>query len=210
MHKAGQQRPRLLAEISQTALAADPVMLYSSLHVLDAMRRSHLAGSVMFGSDAMVEFYGGLVTAMTAEQVLQRLGAVFHPQALFDLDRLLREYARSENLVHQARVLREGAADRQASVLHMLQMEQRFDRMQGYPAQLRPIFEEIVVPLADQARAGLGFALHQALEAADAYHARRTAQLDEAMDAFEHASADLRPSPTRTSMCRWRPRSRQE
>ncbi|MFG2267307.1 hypothetical protein [Streptomyces sp. NPDC048720] len=197
MQKAEQQLPRLLAEISQTALAADPVMLYSSLHVLDAMRRSSLPGNMTFGSDAMVEFYGGLVTAMPADQVLQRLGADFHPQALFDLDRLLREYARAESLAHQAKVLGEGAADKQASVLHMLQMEQRFDRMQGYPAQLRPIFEEITAALVDESRAALGFAMHHALEAADAYDARRTVQLDEVMAAFEHASAALLPSPDR-------------
>ncbi|GHC34024.1 hypothetical protein GCM10010308_60150 [Streptomyces vinaceusdrappus] len=82
------------------------------------------------------------------EQVLQRLGAGFHPQALFDMDRLLREYGRAENLAHQSRVISEGALDQRASVLHMLQVEQRFDRMLGYPAQLRPIFEEITVPLA--------------------------------------------------------------
>ncbi|MFB8215708.1 hypothetical protein [Streptomyces anulatus] len=197
MHKAEQHLPRLLEEISQTALAADPVMLYSSLHVLDAMRRSSQPGHVMFGSDAMVEFYGGLVTAMPADQVIQRLGADYHPQALFDMDRLLREYARAENLSHQAKVLREGAADKQMSVLHMLQMEQRFDRMQGYPAQLRPIFEEITAPLADVSRAVLGFALHQALEAADVYHARQTARLGEVMTEFENASALLAPSAGR-------------
>ena len=64
MEAAKQRLPQLLSEISTTALTADPLMLYSSLHVLDAMRRSSLAGSVVFGSDALLEFYGGLVTAM--------------------------------------------------------------------------------------------------------------------------------------------------
>jgi hypothetical protein len=45
MRKAEQQLPRLLEDISQTALAADPVMLYSSLHVFDAMRRSSQPGT---------------------------------------------------------------------------------------------------------------------------------------------------------------------
>ncbi|MGW8775909.1 hypothetical protein [Streptomyces sp. NPDC055794] len=197
MRKAEQQLPRLHEEISQTALAADPAMLYSSLHVLDAIRRSSQPGHVVFGSDAMVEFYGGLVTAMSADQVLQRLGTDFHPQALFDLDRLLREFARAESLAHQAKVLREGAADKQKSVLHMLQLEQRFDRMQGYPPQLRRIFEEITTPLADVSRAVLGFALHQALEAADVYHARQATRLGEVMTEFENASALLAPLPGR-------------
>ena len=197
MEAAKQRLPQLLSEISTTALTADPLMLYSSLHVLDAMRRSSLAGSVVFGSDALLEFYGGLVTAMPMEQVLQRLGADVHPQVLFDMDRLLREYARAENLAHQAKVLSEGAMDQQTSVLHMLQLEQRFDRMQGYPAQLRPIFEEITTPLADQSRAVLGFALHQALDAADAYQVLRATRMDEAMDAFEEASAAFPPSTDR-------------
>ncbi|MFD6743243.1 hypothetical protein ACWHA6_38210 [Streptomyces anthocyanicus] len=194
MEAAKQRLPQLLSEISETALAADPLTLYSSLHVLDAMRRSSLPGSVVFGSDAVVEFYGGLVTAMPVEQVLQRLGADFHPQALFDMDRLLREYGRAENLAHQSRVISEGALDQRASVLHMLQLEQRFDRMLGYPAQLRPIFEEITVPLANLSRAVLGFALHQALEAADAYQALRAARMEEVVKAFEGAFAAFPPS----------------
>lgn len=197
MEAARQRLPELLSEISQAALAADPLMLYSSLHVLDAMRRSSLAGGVVFGSDALVEFYGGLVTALPAEQVLQRLGADIHPQVLFDMDRLLREYGRAENLAHQAKVLSEGAVDQQTSVLHMLQLEQRFDRMQGYPAQLRPIFKDITAPLAGQSQAVLGFALHQALDAADAYQALMAKRTGEAVDAFEKVSAALPASADR-------------
>ncbi|GHC34019.1 hypothetical protein GCM10010308_60140 [Streptomyces vinaceusdrappus] len=57
MEAAKQRLPQLLSEISETALAADPLTLYSSLHVLDAMRRSSLPGSVVFDSDAVVEFW---------------------------------------------------------------------------------------------------------------------------------------------------------
>jgi hypothetical protein len=171
MAEAEEELPDLLQRIQRCAAAADPLMLYSRLQVLDAIRRASSPGAIGFGSDALLEFYGGLVTAMPVELVLERNGAGYHPQRLYDLDRLLREYGTAANLAHQAKVIRDGATGTLDSVRHLLELENLFDRMLGYPAQLRPIFEAIVAPLADQARAVLGYALGDALVAADVYEA---------------------------------------
>ncbi|MFC3898034.1 hypothetical protein ACFOWZ_41760 [Lentzea rhizosphaerae] len=136
--------------------------------VLTSMRRA-LPGPANFGSDAVLEFYGGLVTGMPVDDVLSRLGADYHPQVLYDLDRLLREYAIAENRVHEAKALRVGPRDSLTSARNLLEFEQRFDRMLGYPEQLRPIFKAIVEPLADKSRTSLGFALGDALTVADVY-----------------------------------------
>ncbi|MGW5265705.1 hypothetical protein ACWEQG_32425 [Microbispora sp. NPDC004025] len=184
MAEAERRLPSLLAEISTTACLADPLMLYSRLNIFDAMRRATIPGAAGFGSDALLEFYGGLVTAMPVEQVLDRLGAGWDPRTLYKLDRLLREYGTAESLVYQGQVLREGAANSIDSVLHLLQFEHRFDRMLGYPAQLRPIFEAITEPLSELARTVLGFALSDALIAADAYQAILVERMDEVMKAF--------------------------
>ncbi|MFF0291883.1 hypothetical protein, partial [Streptomyces sp. NPDC005262] len=123
MAAAEQQLPQLLADISRASLAADPLMIYSSMYVLNAMSRAMLPARLVFGSDALMEFYGGLVTAMPPDDVLARLGTDRHPQALFDVDSLLRKYGKAESLAYQAKMLRDGTADRQTNVLHMLQLE---------------------------------------------------------------------------------------
>ncbi|MFC3384407.1 hypothetical protein [Couchioplanes azureus] len=183
-HAAGAAKriPALLHKISATATAADPLTLYAQLHVLAAMHRASLPGPVAFGIDALVEFYGGLVTAMPTDDVVDRLGVEVHPSTLFELERLLRAYGNAENLAHQARVVREGGLDSLTRARHLLEFERRFDRMMGYPAQLRPIFSAIVDPLDEKTIKVLGYALSDALSAADAYSevvAERTAEIVE-------------------------------
>jgi hypothetical protein len=194
MGDAERRLPGLLSEIDATASAADPLTLYAQLHVLAAMRRTSLPGAAGFGIDALVEFYGGLVTAMPEQNVLDRLGVEFHPQALYDLERQLRDYGNAERLTHQGKVLREGGKDSLTRARHLLEFEHRFDRMLGYPAQLRPIFHAIVDPLAEKATKQLGYALGDALGAADAYQtvlAERTADVV----AEFHAASELLAFP---------------
>lgn len=169
--EAERELPELLQKIYACAIASDPLMLLSRLHAFDAMRRSILPGPTLFGSDALLEFYGGLVTAMPEERVLAQLGTDDDPQALYTLDALLRDYGIAENLIGQGRALIEGAANTLARAQHELEFEHRFDRMFGYRVQLGPIFEAILGPIANQARMQLGFAPGDALIVADAYAA---------------------------------------
>jgi hypothetical protein len=199
MAEADQQLPDLLERIQSCAAAADPLMLYSRLQIFDAMRRASGPGPIGFGSDALLEFYGGLVTAMPVELVLNRYGADYHPQALYDLDRLLREYGTAANLVHQAKVMREGAAGTLDSVRHLLEWESLFDRMLGYPTQLRPIFDAVTAPLAEQTRAVLGFALGDALVIADAYQAMLVDHMAAVVDQLDSAFAQ-QPRPSKPDM----------
>jgi hypothetical protein len=193
MTGAERQLPGLLAEISATATTADPLTLFAQLHMFDAMRRASVPGSIGFGTDALLEFYGGLVTAMPEQDILDRLGREFHPGVLYDLDRLLREYGTAENLTHQGRVLREGGQDSLTRARHLLEFEHRFDRMLGYPAQLRPIFEAIVEPLADQAVELLGYSLTDAIAVADSYLSVLAERVDQVAAEFNAASHKVPP-----------------
>jgi hypothetical protein len=199
MAEAEQQLPDLLERIESCASAADPLMLYSRLQIIDAMRRTASPGPMGFGSDALLEFYGGLVTAMPVELVLDRYGADYHPQALYDLDGLLREYGAAAHLVHQAKAMREGATSTLDSVRHLLEWESQFDRMLGYPTQLRPIFDAITAPLAGQTRAALGFALGDALVIADAYQATLADRIATVEDQLDSAFAQ-QPRPSSPDM----------
>lgn len=194
--------PELLEKIKITSSEADPLMLYSRLTLLAGTRRA-LPGPLGFGADAVLEFYGGLVTAMPMDHVLAQLGANYHPQVLYDLNRLLREHAIAENLVHGGQVLREGAGEALDSVRHLLQFEQRFDRMLGYPSQLRPIFDAIVGPLADQSRSALGFALGDSLMAADAYHTLLAERLHRVVEEFDPILKQIPRRPDRDTLLQY-------
>ena len=104
---AERQLPGLLGDILACARAADPLLLYSRLIVLSGMRRA-VPGHISFGMDAMLEFYGGLVTSMPPDKVVARVGTEYNPQVLDEMDRLLREYAVAENRMQEGQALREG------------------------------------------------------------------------------------------------------
>ena len=51
---------------------------------------------------------------------------------------MLRQYAQAANPAQQRQTLAEGGPDSLTRTRHLIEFEQRFDRMLGYPAQLRP------------------------------------------------------------------------
>jgi hypothetical protein len=186
--EAERQLPELLEKITTCALASDPLMLFSRLHAFDAMLRGVLPSPAMFGTDALLEFYGGLVTSMPVGQVLTRLGTDDDPQAFYDLHAALRDYALAEHVLGLGgldRALIEGSANALASAQRQLEFEHRFDRMFGFPAQLRRIFDAIVEPIANQAREQVGFAPSDALIVADAYVTVLAKRMHEALNKFD-------------------------
>jgi hypothetical protein len=191
---AEERIPGLLEQIRQRASEADPLAVYSQLQVLDAMRRNVSAGPVGFGSDAMVEFLGGIVTALPVEFVSERIGAKYHPQVLFDLDALLREYGTAEYLAQFGRRIREEATDRLAVIQSHLEFEYRFDRMQGYQTHLRAILDAVLRPLSEPSRLALGFRLDSVISLVDVYSAIRESDFRAASEALDAAFAAL-PRP---------------
>jgi hypothetical protein len=148
--------------------ASDPLLLYSRVAFLLQMRRI-APGPVTFGADALVEFLGGLVTAMPTNDVLSRLGNNDHPQVLYSMESQLRQYGVAQRQLNDIEALRPGERSPLSSAVRALEMENLFDRMNGYPAQLEPIFTAVVAPLADRSRSTLGYALGDALTVANAY-----------------------------------------
>ncbi|WP_027930126.1 NERD domain-containing protein [Amycolatopsis thermoflava] len=171
LRQAAEAERRLLALVDRIRAVADggdALRLYSSVTLLQRMRRT-MPGHLGFGADAMAEFFGGLVTAMPVEQVLARHGAEPDLQSLWTLDALLREYAIAQMRIGEGKLVQEGASNQLDRARHLLEFENQFDRMLGYPAQLRVIYTSITDRLSDRSQSALGFALKDALIVADAY-----------------------------------------
>ncbi|GLW90156.1 nuclease-related domain-containing protein [Actinokineospora globicatena] len=160
--------PGLVNRMRSLLRDSDPLFLYSRVAFLLQMRRI-APGPATFGADALVEFLGGLVTAMPVDDVLSRLGQDDHPQTLYTMEALLREYGVGQRRISDAEALRPGERSQLARAVRLLEAENLFDRMNGYPAQLETIFTTIVAPLAERSRSTLGFALGDALTVANAY-----------------------------------------
>ncbi|NMO54546.1 hypothetical protein HH310_25605, partial [Actinoplanes sp. TBRC 11911] len=168
---AQQRIPELLSEIADITASADPLTLYSQSQVVADLIRSAHPGAAGFGIEALTEFYGGLVTAMPEHDVLDRLGRDFAPKLLYLVAGLLREYGTAEHQLQQSRIIMDHQEDSLTRARRFLEFEHRFDRMTGYPVQLRQIFNAVVGSLAGRSIKQLGYALSDALTAADAYHA---------------------------------------
>lgn len=166
--EAERRLPDLVEKMRALANDTDPLRLYSSVTHLLQMRRT-APGPAGFGSDAMAEFFGGLVTAMPVEEVLSRLGTEYDLQALWTLESLLRDYAIAQRRIGEGKLVQEGPGDQLNRTRHLLEFENQFDRMLGYPTQLRPIYTSITSRLGDKSTSVLGFALEDALVVADIY-----------------------------------------
>jgi hypothetical protein len=56
--------PEALSQIRELMLLGDPIALYGQLHWFDALRRSNTTAAEHYGSDALNEFFGGLVLSL--------------------------------------------------------------------------------------------------------------------------------------------------
>ncbi len=194
---AARESERLLGELNDLLLTTDPVALYAQLHVWDSMRRSATDAYAAFGSDAMLEFLGGLVTAMPADEIASRLGREFHPQLMFDADHLLREFARVQQQLFFARQLAQTDGSTLDTARFMLGLERRFDRMQGYTQHLERIYARVLSPLDDLGREHLGYPPAIVLKLADAHGKRIESRFRDVQDGINAHIAELDPPRSR-------------
>ncbi|MEV0290996.1 hypothetical protein AB0H36_43290 [Kribbella sp. NPDC050820] len=166
---SGDSRGQSVEELERLALEGDPLRLYSALHVLHAIRRATTDGPDHFGNDAMVEFFGGIVSTLNEVDVLPKLDQLFDPYLVWTIDSRLREHAAQEWKQHQLSVL---TRDKQADsslrrAQHQIEFENLFDRMAGYEQHVRRIVSAVLDPLDGPSRDALGFRLSDSIRFAD-------------------------------------------
>src|SRR5215203_2124207 len=105
-------------------LPGDPVALYGQLHWLDALRRVRTSAAEHFGSDALIEFFGGLVLSLPRTDAIDRIGkSAPIDDLVMRIDTALRMFGQLENMVHFAKIIQEGGEDHLQRKQHMLQLE---------------------------------------------------------------------------------------
>lgn len=164
--------PQRIEHIRDLIGKVDASRVLGALHVLDAMRRDSLRGHENFGSDAMLEFFAGLVTSFSETSILERIDEKFDPQYTWTIDAALRDIANLQNAVDLAGALGRPASPRE-SALRLLRAENHLDRMSGFDAHLRQVASAVFERVDDHAVQELGFKLSDSLRFADAYTRRR-------------------------------------
>jgi hypothetical protein len=149
-------------------LLGDPVALYGQLQAFDAMRRFNTSAPEHWGSDALIEFFGGLVLSLPRADVIDRIGKTGPPDLIARIDAALQMFGQLELWAHLAKIAREGAEGRQQRIQLDLQLENLLDRMHGYIPHLRSILLAILQPLRRESLAHLGFDLADCIKATEA------------------------------------------
>lgn len=166
-------------ELKKTIHSADCLRLLGSLHSFDALRRTHLSGPENFGSDAMLDFFAGLICSEDEVDILNAIDQPFDPSLLYPVDSTLRQVANAQATIDMAETLRATDSDLQGA-LNTLRLEQHFDRMAGFDTHIHRIATAVFELVDEVALDELGFRFSDTLRFADLYGHRRMADVDRA------------------------------
>ncbi|MFI7531443.1 hypothetical protein [Nocardia salmonicida] len=190
-HAAQTLLPQRIERVRDLIGKVDAPRVFGALHVLDAMRRATLRGPENFGSDAMLEFFAGLVASFPETQVLERIDKKYDPQHTWAIEAALREIANLQNTIDLAGALDRPVSPRE-SALRQLRAEHHFDRMSGFDAHLRQVAWAVFERVDDYASQEIGFKLSDSLRFADAYTCSRSTHADHVAQQLDR---DHPPSP---------------
>ncbi len=138
----------ILEELNLLLHEVDSLATLGQLVYLDSRRRNSTTSSESFGSDAVIEFVGGIVTSFNPIEVIANIGKEFNPRKLIEIDKLLREFANLQNTIRLGeRLVRKPSEIGMAQLL--LTMEAQFNRSQGYSQHLERIYRRIFEPISD-------------------------------------------------------------
>ncbi|OMB93584.1 hypothetical protein A5732_15415 [Mycobacterium colombiense] len=151
---------------------SDPLHLYGALHMWDVRARSLLTAPQIHGSDAMLEFFAGLVTSRPESDVVANLRGRFDPQIVLDAENQLRTIAELQASIDFADAFERPARSSIERAIELLNLERHFDRMAGFDRHLRRIADAIFGLVDETAKQTLGFKLSDALRFADIYSQR--------------------------------------
>ena len=180
--RASQAVPEIAQEVkflNETIRSVDSIRLLGSLHSFDALRRTHLSGPENFGSDAMVDFFAGLVCSQQEVDILPTIDEPFDATILYPVDASLRRIANLQAAIDTAETLRSSDSDLQGA-LNNLRLENHFDRMSGFETHLHRIANAVFESVDEVAIDEVGFRFSDALRFADLYSHRRMSDTDHA------------------------------
>jgi hypothetical protein len=148
---------------------SDPLHLYGALHMWDSCARNVLRGAELHGSDALLEFFAGLVTSQPEADTLANLGMPFDPQIVLDAENQLRTIAELQASIDFGEAFKRRPKSVIDNVIGMLLLERHFDRMSGFDRHLRRIADATFDRVDELAMTTLGYKLGDALRFADVH-----------------------------------------
>ena len=177
---AGARSAEVFDLLRNRMLETNPLQFYMCVDaLLRVMRRAPIEAA--HGYDVLVEFVGGILTSLPADQVMQKRAALLTEEDFTEMEILVREFARLD--LH-ARItdLAEDDDERNIDARGLLVGEQQFDRTAGYTQHLSAIADQVLARLDGVAATGLGFDPRDALRAARAHATAQHASLVDAAD----------------------------
>lgn len=190
------------AKLNQIICSTDCLRLLGSLHSYDAFRRTHLSGPENFGSDAMLDFFAGLICSQQEVDILEAIDQPFDPSILYPVDSMLRDVANAQARIDMLETLRSSDSDIQGA-LNTLRLERHFDRMAGFDTHIHRIAESVFAIVDDTAQEEVGFRFSDALRFADLYGHRRMADVDRANQWMSENYPPLRPGASDEDRSSW-------
>lgn len=148
---------------------SDPLHLHGALHMWDVRARGVLSGPQLHGSDALLEFFAGLVTSLPEQDAIANLGGSFDPQTVLDAENQLRVIGQAQAAIDFADAYSEPPKSPIDGAVRLLNLERHFDRMSGFGRHLRHIADALFEIVDDRALTTLGFKFSDALRFADIY-----------------------------------------
>lgn len=194
--------PQRIERVRDLIGRVDAARVFGALHVWDAMRRDSLRGPENFGSDAMLEFFAGLVTSIPEADILDRIDKKFDPQYTWTIDAALREIANLQSRVDLADALDRPVSPR-ISALRLLRSEHHFDRMSGFDAHLRRVAAAVFERVDDSAVQQIGFKLSDSLRFADAYTRLRSTHGDQVAERLDRDHPPPSPGSNTDEQVQW-------
>ncbi|AMT70344.1 hypothetical protein [Mycobacteroides immunogenum] len=146
---------------------SDPLHLYGALHMWDVRARSVLSGAQLHGSDALLEFFAGVITSEPEADVTARLRTQFDPQIVLDAENQLRKIGELQASIDFGDAFNTPPKSPVESVMNLLALERHFDRMAGFERHLRRIADQVFDLVDIAANEVLGFQLSDAVRFAD-------------------------------------------
>lgn len=179
--QARSEIPALIQTISSELSRTDPLAIWGSLHILDAIRRARLPGPNNFGSEAMLEILASLVCSSDAQDLRRRVNQPFDLKLLWSIENHLRTLAGLKEAQLMGASFARSGENVMDGVRALLEFEYDFDRMAGFDPQLQVVARAIFSKIDATAQEKLGFKFSHALDLARAYSQHRQSEVDALM-----------------------------
>ncbi|MGV0674830.1 hypothetical protein ABQE62_01385 [Mycolicibacterium fortuitum] len=182
---------------------SDPLHLYGALHMWDVRARSVLSSAELHGSDALLEFFAGVVTSQPEAEVVARLRSHFDPQIVLDAESQLRRIGELQASIDFGEAFKSPPISPVDSVIGLLALERHFDRMAGFDRHLRRIAHLVFDIVDAHAMEVLGFKLSDAVRFADLHSQTLQSIWDSTSERIAESHTPLSPDADDAARMQW-------